>query len=197
MEATFDLLIESFIANQVGIVDQFLTMELANHLKDNLLLLKSNQQLFNAGIGTKAIIDPLKKVRGDKIFWLDRINNNEYENAFFDLMDAFILHLNTTCYTGIKSYEFHYTLYEKGTFYKQHIDQFQNNDSRKYSMIFYLNENWQANDGGELCIHQNGTNQRISPNNGKSVLFKSNELLHEVLTTQTTRMSITGWLKTE
>ena len=197
MEATFDLLIESFIANQVGIVDQFLTMELANHLKDNLLLLKSNQQLFNAGIGTKAIIDPLKKVRGDKIFWLDRIHNNEYENAFFDLMDAFILHLNSTCYTGIKSYEFHYTLYEKGTFYKQHIDQFQNNDSRKYSMIFYLNENWQANDGGELCIHQNGMNQRISPNNGKSVLFKSNELLHEVLTTQTTRMSITGWLKTE
>jgi SM-20-related protein len=196
LESTFDVLIDSFIANQIGIVDQFLTIELANHLKDNLLLLKSNQQLFNAGIGTKAIIDSTKIVRGDKIFWLDRLHNDPYENAFFDLMDAFIIYLNATCYTGIKSYEFHYTLYEKGTFYKQHIDQFQNNDDRKYSMIFYLNENWIKADGGELCIHQLNNIKSISPNNGKSVFFKSNELLHEVLKTNKQRLSITGWLKT-
>ncbi len=196
MESSFDVLIDSFIADQVGIVNQFLTTELANHLKDNLLLLQSNQQLFKAGIGTKAIVDKTKIVRGDKIFWLDRAHNDPYENAFFDLMDAFIIYLNATCYAGIKSYEFHYTLYEIGTFYKQHIDQFQNNDHRKYSMIFYLNENWIKADGGELCIHQLNNIKSISPNNGKSVFFKSNELLHEVLKTNKQRLSITGWLKT-
>jgi hypothetical protein len=42
----------------------------------------------------------------------------------------------------------------KGDFYLQHVDQFQNNSSRKYSMISYLNSDWQPADGGELMIHQ-------------------------------------------
>ena len=93
------------------------------------------------------------------------------------------------------AYEFHYSLYEKGDFYLPHYDQFQNNSSRKYSMISYLNNDWQPKDGGELLIHQENNNQKIAPTQGKTVFFKSDELLHEVLVTQNTRMSITGWLK--
>jgi SM-20-related protein len=63
-------------------------------------------------------------------------------------------------------------------------------------MIMYLNSNWQKDDGGELCIHHEHILQTISPENGKLVFFKSDELLHEVLTTNVPRMSITGWLKT-
>ena len=112
-------------------------------------------------------------------------------------MDAFILYLNTTCYTSITSYEFHYTMYEKGDFFKKHLDQFKNNDSRKFSFIIYLNQNWIAADGGELLIHHQHSEQHISPQNGKSVFFKSNELPHEVLITNKSRMSITGWLKSD
>ena len=64
-------------------------------------------------------------------------------------------------------------------------------------MISYLNSNWKDADGGELLIHQLDNNQKISPTQGKTVFFKSNELVHEVLVTQNTRMSITGWLKSE
>ena len=59
----------------------------------------------------------------------------------------------------------------------------------------YLNDEWKENDGGELCVHNEGNRQNISPLNGKSVFFKSNELEHEVLVTHKPRMSITGWLK--
>ncbi|MFD2634174.1 2OG-Fe(II) oxygenase [Pedobacter mendelii] len=110
-------------------------------------------------------------------------------------MDSFILHLNQTCYTGITGYEFHYTMYQKGSFYKKHYDQFKNNGSRKYSMIIYLNIGWKLGDGGELCIYKKGIAQNISPVNCKSVFFKSDKLEHEVLTTNVVRMSITGWLK--
>ena len=110
-------------------------------------------------------------------------------------MDDLIAYLNSTCYSGITGYEFHYTCYPIGSFYKKHFDQFKNNHSRQYSLIFYLNENWQAADGGELCIYQNNIAQQISPENGKSVFFKSNELEHEVLITHQQRLSITGWLK--
>ena len=194
MEDTFNTLINSFINDRVGITENFLSPSLALHLKENLSALFSKGQLRAAGTGNDQV-EHNKLFRSDVIFWLDRKHNDEYENAFFDLMDLFIKQLNETCYTGITGYEFHYTLYEKGSFYKKHIDQFRNNDSRQYSMIMYLNDAWEEKDGGELCIHHTDSLQNISPTNGKSVFFKSSELAHEVLMTNKPRMSITGWLK--
>ena len=151
--------------------------------------------LLSAGTGNDTIVVPDKLFRSDRIYWLDRSHNDPHENAFFDLMDGFVSHLNSTCYTGITGYEFHYTLYEKGSFYKKHLDQFRTNTSRQYSMIMYLNADWQLADGGELCIHHADSLQNILPIDGKSVFFKSSELEHEVLVTNKSRMSITGWLK--
>ena len=195
MQNTFNTLIDSFIDNKVGIAENFLSEGLASHLKNNLHSLYAEKQLVAAGTGNEKVTVLNSLVRGDKIFWLDRSHNNPYENEFFDLMDDFVSHLNRTCFTGITGYEFHYTLYEKGSFYKKHLDQFRNNGSRQYSMIMYLNADWQEEDGGELRIHHGDNLQNISPVNGKSVFFKSSELEHEVLVTNKSRMSITGWLK--
>lgn len=194
MQNSFEELINSFIANKVGIADNFLSSSLAANLKLNLLQLYATNQLSAAGTGNIQV-DHDKKFRGDVIHWLDRKNGNVHEDAFFDLMDQFVAYLNETCYAGINGYEFHYTLYPVGSFYKKHIDQFRNDDSRKYSMIMYLNDDWEIRDGGELCIYHENGKQNISPNNGKSVFFKSSELEHEVLVTHKPRMSITGWLK--
>ena len=195
MQNSFNTLINSFIENKVGLAENFLSDTLALHLKENLTTLYSKKQLRSAGTGNDRLAVNNKLVRSDIIYWLDRSHNNQYENEFFDLMDNFIQHLNSTCYTGITGYEFHYTLYETGSFYKKHLDQFRNNDSRQYSMIMYLNSDWQQQDGGELCIHHDVHLQNVSPQNGKAVFFKSGELEHEVLITHKPRMSITGWLK--
>lgn len=195
MEEIFNTIINSFIQNKIGIAEDFLSESLSSNLRDNLTKLYSGSQLKSAGTGEINTVSYNDKFRGDVIYWLDRNNRNIYEDMFFDLMDLFVKYLNDTCYTGITNYEFHYTLYDTGTYYKKHIDQFRNNDSRKYSMIMYLNSNWVENDGGELCIHHVNRQQRISPNCGKSVFFQSNELEHEVLVTNKPRMSITGWLK--
>ncbi|QIL41235.1 2OG-Fe(II) oxygenase [Pedobacter sp. HDW13] len=195
MEKIFDCLIDSFIEDKVGIAENFLNVSLAAHLKNNLTRLFENKALLNAGVGNSAVINQDKLIRSDVIYWLDRKHQNKHENDFFDLMDEFVEYLNRTCYTGITGYEFHYTLYESGTFYKKHIDQFQNNGSRQYSMIMYLNADWRIEDGGELRIYHQDEEQDIAPNNGKSVFFKSSDLAHEVLLTYKQRMSITGWLK--
>ena len=194
MENTFEILINSFIADRVGITENFLSPELAALLKANLSSLFRDGFLQAAGTGNNKMVAHDKSFRSDVIYWLDRKHDDVHENAFFDLMDKFVQHLNETCYTGITSYEFHYTLYETGSFYKKHLDQFKNNDSRKYSMIMYLND-WKEDDGGELRIYHNGSTQNISPSNGKSVFFKSSELPHEVMVTNKPRLSITGWLK--
>lgn len=196
MHENFDTLINSFIDTGAGITENFLPLALALHLKENLSTLYAANLLRSAGTGNGLLAVQNKAVRSDMIYWLDRKHNNQYENDFFDLIDSFVSHLNSTCYTGIIGYEFHYALYEEGSFYTKHLDQFRNNDSRKYSMIMYLNNDWQEKDGGELCLHHTKSIQKISPVIGKIVFFKSCELAHEVLLTNKPRMSITGWLKT-
>jgi SM-20-related protein len=195
LEKIFNTLIDSYIDNKVGIAENFLSVSLTSHLKENLNTLFNKNQLLPAGTGNEILVSHDTLVRSDVIYWLDRKHNNPYENDFFDLMDSFVNHLNSTCYTGITGYEFHYALYKKGSFYKKHLDQFRSNESRQYSMIMYLNAGWEEEDGGQLCIHHPDFLQNISPTNGKSVFFKSNELEHEVLITTKDRLSITGWLK--
>ena len=169
MENSFEALITTYINNKVGISENFLSDELANNLKQNLLGLNQQDLLITAGTGNSEVIAYDSAVRSDSIYWLDKKNNNAFENHFFEQIEAFISYLNESCYTGITGYEFHYSLYEKG--------------------------DWKPTDGGELLIHQENNNQKITPTLGKTVFFKSDELLHEVLVTQNTRMSITGWLK--
>lgn len=195
MKDIFNELIDSYIDTKIGITEHFLSDTLSKHLKENLNILYAQKQLLYAGTGNEKLVLHNKLVRSDAIYWLDRRHNDQYENEFFDLMDDFVSHLNSTCYTGITGYEFHYALYEKGSFYKKHLDQFKNTDSRQYSLIMYLNDDWNEEDGGQLCVHHQNHLQNISPNNGKSVFFKSSELEHEVLLTNKIRLSITGWLK--
>lgn len=196
MQTIFETLINSFVENRVGIAENFLSPQLADDLKNNLIRLSESRQMQAAGTGNSELVSLDKTVRSDVIYWLDKKHNDVHENAFFVLMDAFILHLNNSCYTGINGYEFHYALYESGSFYKKHIDQFRNNPSRQYSMIIYLNTDWAAGDGGQLSIHHAGkASQEIDPTGGKTVFFKSSELEHEVLVANKPRMSITGWLK--
>ncbi len=196
LNTTFDDLVRTYLENNVGLADNFLSETLASQLKSNLLGLLSQKQMLPAGIGNNTDLVHNQLIRSDKIHWLDRKHHDEHEDCFFDLMDRFVAYLNQTCYTGITGYEFHYALYEKGTFYKKHLDQFVNNKGRAFTMIMYLNPDWKPGDGGELCIYHSDHNQIISPLNGKCVFFKSSELEHEVLLSNQPRLSITGWLKT-
>jgi len=195
MENDYEGLISSFISDKVGISEHFLSDELANHLKANLLALNKKKLLVSAGTGNAEKFSQDNAVRSDSIYWLDREHNNTYENEFLDQIDDFIKYLNRSCFAGITGYEFHYSLYETGSFYKRHLDQFLNNPGRKFSMISYLNADWEKADGGELMVYQSYNDKKISPTQGKTVFFRSNELQHEVLVTNERRMSITGWLK--
>ncbi len=195
MDNQFDLLIDSYLDNKLGIDAGFLTERLSNGLQQNILQLQRDEMMTDAGIGNDQIKDANQKMRGDKIYWMDKSHDNNYEQEFLQLAEDFIGHLNSTCYTGINEYEFHYAVYEEGSFYKRHKDQFKNNNNRKYSLISYLNENWLEEDGGQLLVYQNNVTQAILPHSQTGVFFKSDEMEHEVTKANRSRMSITGWLK--
>lgn len=196
MREKFEELIEGFITNSVGISDAFISAPLATALRQNLLQLNEDNLMVSAGIGNALLKDKTQKARTDKTCWLDEKTTNEAEMEFFDIIAQFSSYLNQTCYTGINACEFHYALYEQGAAYSRHRDQFKTNDSRKFSMISYLNEDWQEADGGQLLIHHNAeSTQHIMPSNCKTVFFKSDETEHEVAMAMRPRMSLTGWLK--
>ena len=195
MTAQFEELIESFITHKVGISDVFLALPLATSLQRDLEQLYADGMMQQAGIGNSAIQDPLQKLRGDKIYWLDKKSRNTDQLEFLDLVDQLIDHLNRTCYTGINACEFHYAFYEIGSFYKRHKDQFKNDTDRKYSLVSYLNNDWLNTDGGELVVYQDSGLQKIKPAICRAVFFQSNEMEHEVVVATRPRMSITGWLK--
>ncbi len=195
MNNQFDLLIDSYLDNKVGIDAGFISEALSNGLQQNILQLQKDELMTAAGIGNEEIKDSNQKMRGDEIYWMDKKHNNVYEQEFLQLVESFIDHLNSTCYTGINAYEFHYAVYEEGSSYKRHKDQFRNDSNRKYSLINYLNENWLEEDGGQLLVYQNEGVQKILPQSQTAVFFKSDEMEHEVTKANRRRMSITGWLK--
>jgi SM-20-related protein len=195
MNNQFDELINSYINNKIGIDAGFLTEALSTGLQENIMQLQKDEMMTDAGIGNDEVKDHDQKMRGDKIYWMDKNHDNKYEQEFLQLAEDFIGHLNSTCYAGINSYEFHYAVYEEGSFYKRHKDQFRNDSDRKYSLINYLNEDWLEKDGGELWIYQKEEVQKILPQSQTAVFFKSDEMEHEVTKSNRSRMSISGWLK--
>ena len=195
MNSPFDLLIDSYLETKVGIDTNFLTESLSAGLQQNIFQLQQDELMTVAGVGNKEVKDPNQKTRTDKISWMDKNSRNNYEQQFLKLVEEFIDHLNSTCYTGINAYEFHYAVYEEGSFYKRHKDQFKNDSNRKYSLINYLNKNWLEEDGGQLMVYQDEATQRISPQSQTAVFFKSDEIEHEVIKANRSRMSISGWLK--
>lgn len=168
---------------------------LTDQLAQRIRFLHQSNQMTAARIGNHDNYDPAQKVRSDKIYWLDKNNQNDAENAFLQQMDVLMLYLNNSCYAGITGYEFHYTYYEVGMFYSKHLDQFKSNSDRKFSFVLYLNEDWLGSDGGALRAYIRNETIDVLPSMGSAVFFKSDELLHEVLPTNRPRLSITGWFK--
>ena len=146
-----------------------------------------------AGIGKQALFQLDKSIRGDYIQWLDRNNHNQIVLQFLDKMERLKNTLNQTCYLGLKDFETHFAIYPENTFYKKHIDRFQQNAHRIISFVLYLNESWQEGHGGELAIYLDDKTEIIEPLAGRLLLFRS-ELEHEVLMSYRKRYSITGWM---
>lgn len=194
MHEQFDLLINSYLANKVGVAPGFLTSALSAGLQKNIETLQKRGQMKSGGIGNGEV-DLKQQTRTDKTCWLSRTSENEFEREFLQHAEDFIAYLNRTCYAGINESEFHYAVYEKGSYYHRHRDQFQNNNSRKYSLITYLNDDWLAADGGGLQLYDEQGSLPILPHAKTAVFFKSDETEHEVLVTNRCRLSISGWLK--
>lgn len=149
-----------------------------------------------AQIGRGAANKHLSPLRGDVISWLD--DSNSTDHAYLVWMEALRCGLNSALFLGLFDYECHYAIYGAGTGYAKHSDVLHGTRNRVVSTVFYLNENWQSGDGGELRLFEpNGetTIATLSPNFGTMIIFLSESFPHEVLMAHNKRRSITGWFR--
>lgn len=176
--------------------DHFLDDKSALLLRSTALELVASNQFQPAKIGSQTHATPNKMVRSDKTYWLDETSPNI--KPFWQAITQVKALLNQTFYLGLEEFETHFALYQAGSFYKKHIDQFRSKKNRQISFVYYLNPNWQANFGGCLTLYNNQHEMitSILPTWNRFVCFLSN-IPHEVHQTTKDRLSITGWIKTK
>ncbi|MBD3636620.1 MAG: 2OG-Fe(II) oxygenase [Crocinitomicaceae bacterium] len=192
--AVFEEMIQNLLNYGFGSVDNLFSALEVVSLREALMKRYEADRFQPAGIGDQFNLTRVSDIRSDQILWLSKESAVLVEQSFFKRLDEFVAYLNRTCFAGIDSYEFHYAVYEPGSFYKRHKDQFTSSDQRKFSLVIYLNDSWNPGDGGELVIYTD-SKHCIEPVPGRVVFFSS-ELEHEVLTSKIQRKSLTGWLKT-
>lgn len=191
----FEDVISRLIEQEWAVVPFFFDEQTLTGLRLKLHENMETGALRSAGIGNKSYHAVNDAIRTDKILWLETATADPSEKAFMQRIGEFCAYMNATCFTGIRSWEFHYACFEKGAFYKKHLDRFKTDDARKFSVVTYINESWTEADGGQLALYLPEETIRVLPEFGTTVIFKSDRIEHEVLPAGRDRLSITGWLR--
>jgi SM-20-related protein len=178
---------------------------LTQSLQARALTLHEHGALREAKIGRRDTTDRNASIRTDHTRWLDDAPTDSVERAAVDAVFALRSRLNEALYIGAAHAELHFAHYEAGAFYKTHRDRFADNDARIISLVFYLNDDWPSDAGGELVLYEGGSDattsaplrelRRVSPRAGTMVAFRSEMFPHEVLPATRDRFSLTGWLR--
>lgn len=136
-------------------------------------------------------------IRSDYVHWLDPANVTASQQAYLDELELLRQAINQTLFLGLFEFEGHLAWYPPGAFYRKHVDQFRGTEHRIVTAVLYLNDDWQAADGGALRLHlpHNETSmlQDILPAGGTLATFITQAMYHEVLPATRDRLSITGW----
>ncbi len=216
-----DQIIDQIAEKKWAIMPDFLDKNLVKEIFKELNSLYEKGDFRRAGIGKGTDWQLQGEIRGDEVLWFDNANLTVLQKTYFDKINDLKNALNRELYLGFQeletAFECHFAVYQPDKFYKKHLDQFKKNNtqntfqnlSRVISCVFYLNENWIQEDGGQLRIYhlenqsenqsENEVNNQlftdVIPCAGTLVCLYSEEIWHEVLPTKRSRASITGWLK--
>lgn len=138
------------------------------------------------------------EVRSDHVLWLDAAVGGPVARLW-DILDVLRLEMNRALWLGLVDFEGHFAVYPEGARYGRHLDRFQDSGLRSLTSIFYLNEDWTADDGGALRIYLNGEAATpyldVQPQGGTLVAFLSGDFFHEVLPARRQRLAVTGWFR--
>jgi SM-20-related protein len=159
-----------------------------------------NKDHFDAAkVGPKDKKQRVESIRGDFTYWIDPQRPQMPFASLFQFLQELKDAVNKHFFLGLKEFESHLAYYPPGTFYSKHLDRFASDSSRRLTFIYYLNQEWKKEDGGELVIYdKRGTVvETVYPMPGSFLTFLSDEFPHEVKAGKKERRSFTGWMHTK
>lgn len=195
MNQTLALIAEQLDRHAIAIVDNLLPQQVLQQLLSETKELLGEGEFHPAHIGHGVAEHRISEIRGDKILWLEENALSDAQKTYFAFLDELREHLSSYFRIALPWQECHLAAYPIGSFYTRHLDQFRETNNRIFSAILYLNENWQETDGGQLRVYNEDAYNDIAPIMGRFVCFRSDLVEHEVLPTNRTRLSVTGWIR--
>lgn len=173
--------------------------ELSARLAQRAHRLADTHELHSARVGHGAGVQANARLRSDDTLWLAHAPDDLSERDAIKSVNALRVHLNQALFLGAQEAELHFARYAPGASYRTHRDRFRDDDTRLLSLVFYLNDDWPDDAGGELVIYSDDDSEtvitRVQPSAGTMVCFLSDRFPHEVLTANRERFSLTGWLR--
>ncbi|MEW9796631.1 2OG-Fe(II) oxygenase [Alteromonas sp. CYL-A6] len=169
------------------------------HITDALVRCQqsvSKDAFHRAGIGRQTDFQHDSRVRSDEICWIDGVLPEG--QLWLGWCEQLRTYLNRHLFMGLFSVESHFACYEPGAFYQRHVDAFVGEGNRVLSMVTYLNDNWQLEDGGELVLfadEHDTEGTAVLPRLGTLVIFLSERFPHEVRPATRKRLSVASWFR--
>jgi SM-20-related protein len=180
------------------VIDAWLGRARARALRLEVVALVDARRFRPAGVGAERARVVAPEVRRDSVCWFDPsgvegVRPGRQVASFLARLDLLVQHLNGTCFLALRRVECHAACYEPGGFYGAHRDAFRGEAGRVISYCYYLNDAWVEGAGGCLRLHA-ATAIDVAPVLDRLVVFRSADLLHEVLPTAVRRLSLAGWM---
>lgn len=197
--AHFDEIIEGLATRGFAITEKFLDQKAATLLAKETSNDWIEGEFRRAGVGRGEELQVRDEVRRDHVRWLETDDATGAQILYLKKLDNLRQALNRQLFLGLQRYEGHFAVYPPDAFYKPHLDRPRGSEDRWITTILYLNPKWKEGDGGELKLqteaHQrDGESLIVPPQLGTFVTFLAGDFWHEVLSSNTERLSITGWL---
>ncbi|EGG24392.1 prolyl 4-hydroxylase [Cavenderia fasciculata] len=145
-----------------------------------------------------------KSIRSDSLVWLNKETNKDLQEGrlpniskLLQRIDNLRIELNNTINYASEKTQTQLAIYPNGGRYVKHCDSFLGGNSRRITIIYYLNYEWKQQDGGQLRLYdgRNGSTSDVDPIGDRVLIFLSEHIEHEVLESNCDkRMAITTWL---
>ncbi|MEX5790754.1 2OG-Fe(II) oxygenase [Providencia hangzhouensis] len=164
---SMDKLIDSLSSQGWYVWDDFMSLQHIQTIKNSI-----PDTLQDARIGRGDTLQGNKSIRADQTVWLEPEMGEPIVN-YLDKMEQVRQELNCQLYLGLRDFETHFCRYPNGGFYKKHLDNPRGQGRRKVTTVLYMNEAWQAGDGGELVVYDKENNQlfELEPLAGRMIFL--------------------------
>jgi len=191
---------EGLSARDWAMVPDFLDAESLSALRREAAARREAGHFRAAAVGRASTAAVRPEVRSDQLSWIEPDETTAAVNAFLLSMEGLRQAMNRELYLGLVTLESQLAIYPPGASYSRHLDRHRDSDERILSCVFYLNEDWRAEDGGQLRLYlpAGDDGERpvdIAPAAGRLVVFLSDRVPHEVLPARRERLSIASWFR--